>query len=183
MKGTLNSIIVFAVGAAIGSAVTCKLLKEKYEKMADDEIESMREYFSKKEVNSKSEKIDKAPDTDEEIYEHIVKDYSTLSTERQKEKKEETIMDKPCIITPDEFGENEEYECISLTYYADNVLTDEYDEPMDYVDATVGSDYMKHFGENENDEDSVYVRNDKTKCYYEILKDQTRYRDRFRSGE
>lgn len=60
------------------------------------------------------------------------------------------------------------YERISLTYYADGVLADEDNEPVDDIEEIVG-DGLEHFGEYE--EDSVFVRNDAKKCDYEILRD------------
>ena len=67
------------------------------------------------------------------------------------------------------------YEMISLTHYSDGVLADDDDEKMadDEVDEVVGADYAEHFGEYEDD--SVFIRNDKLKCDYEILLDQRKY--------
>jgi len=79
------------------------------------------------------------------------------------------------VISPDSFGEMDDYNRISLTYYADGVLADEDDEVVDDVDATVGSDALNHFGEYEDD--SVFVRNDSRKCDYEILLDTRNYAD------
>ena len=84
-------------------------------------------------------------------------------------------MEKPYVISPEEFGEFEEYEKISLTYYADKVLADENDEEVDDVDEIVGEESLNHFGEYEDD--SVFVRNDRLKCDYEILLDQRNYSD------
>ena len=68
----------------------------------------------------------------------------------------------------------DEYETVSLTYYSkDNVLTDDNDEIVDDVDEIIGQDSLKHFGEYEDD--SVYVRNDRRKCDYEILLDESDY--------
>ena len=77
------------------------------------------------------------------------------------------------MISPEEFGEFEEYEKISLTYYADQVLTDENDEEVDNVEECVGVESLNHFGDYEDD--SVFVRNDRLKCDYEILLDQRNY--------
>ena len=44
----INKILIFAVGVAIGSAVTWKLVKDKYKKLADEEIASVKEVWSKK---------------------------------------------------------------------------------------------------------------------------------------
>lgn len=71
---------------------------------------------------------------------------------------------------------------ISLIYYNDGVLTDENNEIVDDINEIVDEDSLKHFGEYE--EDSVFVRNDKLKCDYEILYDLRKYKnvsDNFRS--
>lgn len=82
---------------------------------------------------------------------------------------------KPYVISPEEFSDIWEYDTISLTYYADNVLTDDEDEVMEDIEGTVGADSLERFGEYEDD--AVYVRNDRLKCYYEILKDLRNYSD------
>ena len=56
-----------------------------------------------------------------------------------------------------------------MTDYADGVLTDDWDHPIEDVEGLVGVESLTHFGEYE--EDSVYVRNDRYKTDYEILKD------------
>ena len=81
--------------------------------------------------------------------------------------------DQHYIIRPDEFGEYDDYDAISLTYYADHILTDEDDEIVEDIEDKIGFDALSHFGEYE--EDSVFVRNDRIKCDYEILLDQRKY--------
>ena len=49
--------------------------------------------------------------------------------------------------------------------------------PAEDVDGTVGDDYADHFGEYEDD--SVFVRNDLTRCEYEILADTRKYTDAY----
>ena len=78
------------------------------------------------------------------------------------------------VISPEEFGENG-YDTISLTYYADKILADEYDCPIIDVDDCVGADSLNRFGEYEDD--SVFVRNDIKEIDYEILLDLRRYSD------
>ena len=79
------------------------------------------------------------------------------------------------VVSPDEFGEIDEYEKISLTYYIDGSLADDNDELIEDVDGTIGFESLNHFGEYEDD--SVFVRNDRLKCDYEILLDQRNYSD------
>jgi len=74
----------------------------------------------------------------------------------------------------DEFDELDGYTAISLTYFADGVLSDENGVIIDDVEEIVG-DGLNHFGEY--DEDAVYVRNDAKRCDYEILKDEREYAD------
>ena len=85
----------------------------------------------------------------------------------------EVTRDQHYIIRPDEFGEYDDYDTISLTYYADHILTDEDDEIVEDIEDKIGFDALSHFGEYE--EDSVFVRNDRIKCDYEILLDQRKY--------
>ena len=89
-------------------------------------------------------------------------------------KKEETDMNEPYVISPDDFDENG-YEIVSLTYYADDVLTDEHDNVIRNRDKLIGKDSLTKFGEYE--EDSVFVRDDERKIDYEILADTRNYHD------
>ena len=75
-------------------------------------------------------------------------------------------------ISADEFGEDEDYENITLTYYKDDILADEDDSIISSPNELVG-DFKPHFGEEE--EDVVYVKNDEVKCYFEIIKDLRKY--------
>ena len=44
---SLNSVLIFTAGAVIGSLITWKLVKTKYENIANEEIASVKETFSK----------------------------------------------------------------------------------------------------------------------------------------
>lgn len=83
--------------------------------------------------------------------------------------------DEPYTITPDEFGEMDGYQQISLTYYADGTLADEDDRIIEDVEGEIGSDNLEKFGEYEDD--AVFVRNDFYRCDYEILMDHRNYDD------
>ena len=80
------------------------------------------------------------------------------------------------VIPPHELGEADGYEVESLTYYADGVLTDDWDHPIEDVVGYVGEDFSSHFGEYE--EDAVHIRNDILKKDFEILKDLTNFADK-----
>lgn len=167
MKNSLY-FMSFLAGAAIGSLITWQFVKNKYEQIAQEEIDSVKEVFGKK---AEAEEIKKSDILD---YESKVTELGyTKKPENKKE--EDVLMDKPYVISPEEFGQFDDYETISLTYYADSVLADDNDELVNDVDNIVGFDSLNHFGEYE--EDSVFVRNDRLKCDYEILLDKRKYAD------
>lgn len=183
---TFSYFFAFSLGAAAGSVVAWRILKDKYERIAQEEIDSVKETFYNrlKEVEKgKEASIDIVSDEnrdeteDSSKYESAVRDYNTVSTTLIREKKEDKQVNRPYVISPDEYGEDEEYECSSLTYYADGILTDEVDEIIENVDDVVGKESLTHFGDYTGDEDSVFVKNDQHKCYYEILRDTREYKD------
>lgn len=180
-----KSFVIFSFGAAIGSAVTWKYLKDTYEQLAQEEINAVKEVYTRKEKNE-TIKVDTKPNmkNNSEMMEYATKlnkeeyrDYSHGLAVEEAENAEKDFpheVDKPYVISPGEFGElGDEYTRISLSYYADGVLADENDEIVEDVDEIVGEDFADHFGEYEPD--SVFVRNDRLKCDYEILIDQRKY--------
>lgn len=196
MNKEIIYIASFVAGAAIGSVVTWQLLKTKYEQIAQEEIDSMKEFFAEKkkedELERKSEprlKEDRDPDGNEtpkeERKEMIIVskeiankyDYTAHSSTEKKEEEEEDMNDlnEPYVIPPEEYGEYMDYEQIELTYFQDGVLTDENYIPIDDIEGTVGIGFEDHFGEYEDD--SVYVRNDMRRCEYEILADERNFSD------
>lgn len=172
MSEGLKNTIIFAVGAAIGSAVTWKVLKTKYEQIANEEIESVKEtYREKMGIN------DTEDESDEEIDEYDVdvqKLADIISKNGYSEEEVDENMGKPYVISPDEYDEND-YETETLYYYPDGVLTDMYDNIVRDVEGTVGKESLTRFGEYEDD--SVFVRNDKLGIDYEILLQPDNYKD------
>lgn len=189
MNHTLRNFFIFAVGAAIGSAATWYLLKTKYEQIANEEIESVKEAFrcrdTEPEPTNPEEKDEPETKPDREKVASYAKMLNTLHytnepevTENDDKKGAEEMTEKksgPYVITPDDFGSIEEYDAISLNYYADGVLADDWDEAIEDVDDVVGEDSLNRFGEYE--EDSVFVRNDDRCADYEILRDLRNYWD------
>lgn len=192
-KDMMIKLFIFTAGAAIGSAVTWNVVKTKYEQIANEEIESVKRHYKMKEigeqvckgfedgiksVEEKSEEELEKEALDFWKYKSYAERYSSNQDEKpeQKEKeKEEENVEKPYVISPEEFDEIDEYEAISLTLYADGVLADDQGNVIDDVEGTVGKDSLNHFGEYE--EDSVFVRNDARRCDYEILADALTYED------
>lgn len=165
MGGILLSVSFLFGGLAIAT-------RESIEKAGKSFVEGFRDGL--KVAEDRTQKDD--GDVDFKKYASIIqKEGYTDYSRSVEEKKGEAFVEKPYVISPEEFGEFEEYEKISLTYYADKVLADENDEEVDDVDEIVGEESLNHFGEYEDD--SVFVRNDRLKCDYEILLDQRNYSD------
>ena len=175
----------FIIGAVSGATVAWYLLKDKYETLAQEEIDSVKEVFARREQEMKDETVKRnvaegIKDSDrtkpdlKEYAEQLKKNgytrYSDLSANDVGVSDKQT---KPYVIPPEQFGDDENYDQISLTYYADGVLADENDEVIEDVEDAVGIDSLNRFGEYEDD--SVFVRNDARKCDYEILLDQRTY--------
>lgn len=188
MSNTLSKIVIFAAGAAIGSAVTWHLLKTKYEQLAQEEIDSVLETFSNREEPVEKESADDeeeprikpvAPNEKPDIREYAAmlqrSGYVNYSDGPVFEEMEVDDVVEPYVISPDEFGEIEGYEGISLTYYADGYLTDDMDELVEDVEGTVGYKSLDHIGDYEDD--AVHVRNDRLKADYEILFDMRKFAD------
>jgi hypothetical protein len=181
MSSKTIAFLMFAIGAAIGSVTTWQHVKKKYEQIAQEEIDSVKEVFSKKESNTdadirtKAEQVKEKPDVvkyAERLDKHGYVNYSGGIID---DEKGERMLNKPYVISPEEFGELDWYDKIGLSYYADQILADENDELVEDVEGVVGFESLSHFGEYEDD--SVFVRNDRLKCDYEILLDQRKYSD------
>ena len=186
MNKTIN-FMMFIFGVAVGSVVTWQYVEKKYRQIAQDEIDSVKEVFSKREVEftEDTESQIKADNAKEKpsIIEYSARlrergytNYSDMADEKPEEVKEAPMtVDEPYVIAPEDFGDLDDYETISLIYYADQILADDNNVIVDDVEDVVGFDSLSSFGEYEDD--SVFVRNDRLKCDYEILLDQRKYFD------
>lgn len=182
MMNKVASGFAFILGLGIGSFITYKYVKDIYENIAQEEIDSVKEAYAEKvkalnndiSIEEKKKKANDAknkPDISEyvaKIKENGYTNYSNIS-------QEEDEVKRPYIISPEEYGDDEEYETLSFTYYSDGVLTDENDEVITHPESLVGSDYESHFGEYEDD--SVFVRNEDRKVDVEILMDYRTYQE------
>ena len=196
MNSKLLYFLSFIVGASAGSLITWKFVEKKYKQIAQEEIDSVKETYAKMRKNdleakkadleaakaklhpAEPERVETPEVQPEEIqkYEDVIAKHNYTSYSNNiNEKGGDVMTDRPYVISPDEFGDYPDYETISLTYYNDKVLTDEYNEIVDDIDDLIGEDSLNHFGEYEDD--SVFVRNDALKVDYEILLDSANYSD------
>lgn len=192
----MKNLLFFVAGAAIGSIATWKLIEKKYKDLADEEIESVKETFKNRKqikINDKetSEKfITKYKDSKDKIEDIVSNEKYNIENKEEVDDECDYTIDvnegvefvNPHIITPEEFGEYNEYKIKTLIYYADNVLTDEDDNPITSLEMEemIGVDSLDHFGEYEDD--SVYVRDENNEIDYEILRSEKMFSEIPKTG-
>lgn len=167
-----TGIAAFIFGAAVGSVATWFFTKKYYAQLAQEEIDSVKEVFSKRADISNDESTE--PENQEEAVEEcneIIDEHGYSPKEVEPVGEITTLYDEPYVIEPEEFGTMFDYDQIELIYFADGVLTDDWHEPVEDVENTVGADFAEHFGENEDEPDTVYIRNDEKKAEYVICQD------------
>lgn len=193
-----KGLCIFAAGALAGAAVAARVVRDKYQQEAEEEIAEMREYYRELRKNAKTPNEDKMIEEDEnnkeekEVeeenskneYNEIVKGYTNYTQyndtdiKENKEEKEERTNYEPFIIDVEEFGEDPTYDTATLTYYKDKVLTNDLDDVIDY--SVAGEENLKIFDEHP-DCKAIYVRDDIYMVDYEILRDPYQY-DEYEDG-
>lgn len=196
----LKATIVFLMGVTIGGSTVWYLTKEKYAKIAEDEINSVKEAYARREQQKKNmqgadissdEGVVQVPATTGKVQDkgditefarrvqgdERYTNYSTTSVPEKpagaQEESGENVK-PPYVISPDDFNELDGFTPVSLTYFADGVLADERGVIVKNPEELIG-DGLQHFGEYEDD--SVFVRNELLKCDYEILRDLGTYEE------
>lgn len=201
MKNTLSNVLIFTVGAAIGSAVTWYFVKTKYEQIAQEEIDSVKEEFTKHQYvgpqnSDDAEDVEQDDISEEESIETVevftdgikqeyagvvqklgYHNYSDVEPTHIETKRNDIPDDVngPRVITPEEFGDSGN-KIVELTYWADGVLTDTKNKRIKDVDGLLGNT-LERFGEYEPD--ALHVRNDAKNIDFEILRDLKKYGDFF----
>lgn len=200
----MHKVIIFIGGVAAGSFVTWRLLKEKYIRQTQEEINEVREHYRKKkeseevtvdsngstETNEKPDLIAYAAKLTKNGYidytnpKSLVKATGDMIDAVAQKDNEESLdpvilndpsYQPPYIISPEDFAIDDEYTIVNLNYYIDGVLTDEDDNIVENVDDVVGLENLNHMGEYEDD--ALHIRNENYKCEYEILLSRRLYHD------
>lgn len=208
MNKTLFGAIMFVAGAAIGSAATYKFVKTKYERISREEIDDVKEYY--RNINNEAhadesevEDCDSSELENDEVeearpsrrtvgekpdlthYADLIAQYRAEeeafeNQNKQKGGDSDMEYDDPYVISPDDFDENNSYDRIGLTYYADGTVVDDCDEVLDddEIDVQIGRDWVNSFGEY-GDDDVIHVRNEQSKTDYEIVRDPRKYSEAY----
>ena len=193
MNDKLSSVIIFCGGVFIGGFLTWDFFKTKYEKIADEEIASVKETFEHREPSpDKNYKVEESLKVNDAyinvspgVAERMIKiidsngyrNYSNTAIETDKKGGTADMeLKQPYVITPEQYEDNVDYTKVSLTWYNDEVLEDDWGNVLD-PDDVIGSDALKTFGQYEKD--SVFVRDDDEQIDYEVLLDTRSYKETY----
>lgn len=188
----MKGLLLFTAGLAVGAVAGALVVKNKVMADAKAEVEEVREYYRSKQGEVKAEEeqeIVEEPQAEKEVVEEVKEVVQEIKNDSEKKvytnynklaskytpKEESKRFDDPFVIDPSEFGEDPEYDTMTLTYFADGVLVDDVDEVIEEPDIVVGLENLKIF--EEFGASSIYVRNDIYKTDYEVIRDDWNYSD------
>lgn len=214
-RDTLCKFFLFTAGAAIGSVVTWKLVKTKYEQIAQEEIDSVKEEYAslmksmRYKLKNSTVHPDESTETDENAddnypddddrdltpheqemveYYKLTSKYRSNDNEKVSEENNENneeggngdeddlgfpYINGPYVISADDFNSSPPgYNAQPLDYFADGVLADGWGVVLD-IEETIGEDSLEHFGDDQDD--ILYVRNERNEIDYEITRDPRTY--------
>lgn len=178
LRDTIVKTVIFIVGAGLGSVVTREIIKNKYAEITKQEVEELRAYYkNKKEYADEAKKYNTESDDiseketgnepAEKKEEQKLYNYAAKVPKKQEQKVNEPDNKRPYVITPDDYGENRNYELVEFEYHSDGRLTDDRGEIVEDIDNVIGYRNLEHIGEYETN--VVHIRNDILEADYEIL--------------
>lgn len=198
----LFMFLFFVAGVGVGSFATWRFVDEKYKKIADEEISSVKEVFSQmsdkpKSNGNKTTEWAPAPEKDGDCThtnmqyghgnyeERPAIDYTKYSSGIEDGPPEDDPeLDyphknvAPYVISAQSFiNEKLEYEKLTITYYeGDDTLADDAEEIVDDPVSLAGEGVFEKFGTcGSEDPNVVYVRNERIGTDFEILLNKGAY--------
>lgn len=184
----LNGIILFGLGAGVGTLVTSLVLKKKHEAELDEIVDMVGNAVEPRK-SERTEERDFVAVEDERLirikdrYKNITNRYAGKSTVDEEAAEEEATTHPSAkatiyVVSLEEFSEEmAHFDKQTLTYYEDDdVLTDEGDEQISDVDSLVG-DALDRFGDGSEDPEVVYVRNVRLSTDFEVIRLSKSYKE------
>lgn len=187
----MKNFIAFVLGAATGAGIAWAIAKNHYEQQYQEDKKSIEEYYKSKympvvKVENRKNETPVEPNNDRDIGEkNFIQSFSNIIDRNGYRPYRHEIRgdssnvcstkEEPYVISPEEYGEINDYELLSWTCYANGVLTDDMDQPVVDPEQFVGSDVLSKFGQYS--EDVVHIRNDERRCDYEIVRSLSTYEE------
>lgn len=200
----IKGLFIFTLGAAVGAFAANFYLKDKYEQIAQEEIDSVKEAFSNHPLDDENYRRGLVEEyghdiTDKDlgdtnrtsiIYRKSLNKKNTAYNSRFGPIGEEPVIDDPLNEDPDEYiepylitveeysEENDHFEKITIYYYdGDDTLADEQEEIISNATELIGEEALLSFGEGTNAPDTVLVRNERLGIDYEVLRLRKNYKE------
>lgn len=199
MSKNIGTVLAFIVGAGVGAGGAYIYTKKKYESLIESEVNSARETYQRlaKELADKNEEEKKRLFTEyTEKVENYISDIVSEENDlpiinkpvEEYVNEEENIVVKevkpddismrsthvdsnaPYEIDASEYGSNEDYDLKTLTYYNNDIFTNDEEEVVDDVSVAIGQKLIdKLYTYEMNGIYTAYARNDTRRCDYEII--------------
>lgn len=194
------SLTSFVTGAVAGYFYAKKSLEQHYMDMANDEIKDAKDYYESQvdrplageriyynavKLYQGSDEPDIQPVDEGARVQRVATDvirniFREPGGEQDEPDYSEEMAtrspDAPYIISAEEYlGNDSNYAQETVTYYlGDQVLADDRDEVIDEFEATIGLANLR-FGHRSNDDNVVYVRNERLLIDFEVLRSERKY--------
>lgn len=182
---TNREFLSFVIGLAIGVVSSALYFRGK----TQEEVDEVRSFYLSKVDENEATENTEAETVEEKVFREFnatkpeIRDYINTLRERKYVDYSKTaepdapsakvpdVIADPYVISIDDFGQEEGYDTITLTAYSDGTIANYADDELEDPESTVGEDILNKFG----DEDVVYIRNDRLKADFEVVRDNRTY--------
>lgn len=182
----MKNALIFLGGAAVGGLAATLyfkrimvILEEDYQRITNDEI---NKYINESFCDEKKQNTIKDTDECENLIDiekcQVISEgngYIEAEEENIYEEEDEEEQRAPYIITPDEYGDDDEYATRTLTAFTDKAILDE--DNCLFDTNYFGKDIMEIIYSKKNTDPSIFVRDDDEKVDYEIIKEKISFED------
>ena len=161
----------FLVGAAVSGVITWMVTKKRCELKHQEELDAVWKDISQSDTpKPAAEKVtaDTRSIEDAVLHKPDLNEYANrIRKENYTAPNLPRTNDFIYEIDQNDLDEDE-YQIIELTLYADGILADDGDYPIRDTDITVGTEFLSIM----NGKDEAFIRNEKTKIDYDICRSQ-----------
>ena len=182
---TNRELLGFVIGLAIGVVSSALYFRGK----TQEEVDEVRSFYLSKVGENEATENTEAETVEEKVFREFnatkpeIRDYINTLRERKyvdysktaepddSSAKVPDVIADPYVISIDDFGQEEGYDTITLTAYSDGTIANYADDELEDPESTIGEDILSKFG----DEDVVYIRNDRLKADFEVVRDNRTY--------
>lgn len=182
---TNRELLSFVIGLAIGVVSSALYFRGK----TQEEVDEVRSFYLSKVGENEATENTEAETVEEKVFREFnatkpeIRDYINTLRERKYVDYSKTaepddssakvpgVIADPYVISIDDFGQEEGYDTITLTAYSDGTIANYADDELEDPESTIGEDILSKFG----DEDVVYIRNDRLKADFEVVRDNRTY--------